>query len=149
MSDTRTQCERCFMYGGHWHDCPNNPSRLEAAEDEAREMDDNDVLQVLCRAFDNWEPIYEEWLSWYDPKDWFHRARGFGAFMRKVLNERNVDDEKRELLASVTARYEAIGKLNAENAALRSENARMAEENERLSHQLNAYITRAVEEDYD
>lgn len=70
-------------------------SRLQRERDE---MDDNDVLQILCRAFDEWEPIYEEWLSWYNPTDWLHRARGFGAFMRKTLDARNLDEGIAEYL---------------------------------------------------
>jgi hypothetical protein len=51
-------------------------------------FDHNDALQILCRAFDEWEPIYDEWLSWYKPTDWIHMSRGFGAFLRKTLQSR-------------------------------------------------------------
>lgn len=43
MSDTRTQCPKCFMYGGHWPDCPNNPAaaslRSEVSEPRTGHVD--------------------------------------------------------------------------------------------------------------
>lgn len=66
--------------------------RLAEVEEELTEyidldgMDNNDALQIVCRAFDDWEPIWEEWKVWYVPKNWFHMSRGLGAFLRgKIL----------------------------------------------------------------
>jgi hypothetical protein len=82
-------------------------------------FDHNDALQVICRAFDNWEPMYDEWLDWYKPTDWIHMSRGFGAFMREKIAARTRDDHIRDLEASLAARYAYIGKLSLENAELR------------------------------
>lgn len=46
-------------------------------------MDENDVLQVLCRVFDDGADVaMDEWREWYKPEQWLGRARAVGAFIR-------------------------------------------------------------------
>lgn len=59
------------------------PSGGEADVD-SDEFRDNCALQVICRAFDNWEPIYERWLA-YDKTQWLWWGRALGAFLRREI----------------------------------------------------------------
>jgi hypothetical protein len=63
----------------------------DAALADVDEMDTNDVLQVLCRVFDDGaDQGMDEWLAWYKPEHWFHSARGLGAFIfTRLKPERN------------------------------------------------------------
>lgn len=59
------------------------PSGGEADVD-SDEFRDNCALQVICRAFDNWEPVYERWLA-YDKTQWLWWGRALGAFLRREI----------------------------------------------------------------
>lgn len=54
------------------------PPAAETGEDD--DDGDNVALQVICRAFDNWEPIYERWLA-YDKSQWLWWGRALGGFL--------------------------------------------------------------------
>lgn len=44
------------------------------------------AMQVLCRVFsDGADAFSQEWLSWYNPKDWLHWSRALGAFIYQRL----------------------------------------------------------------
>lgn len=62
------------------HPAPSG-GEVDVDSDEFR---DNCALQVICRAFDNWEPIYERWLA-YDKTQWLWWGRALGAFLRREI----------------------------------------------------------------
>lgn len=59
---------------------------LESAEEAEWTDDDNTVLQVLCRVFDDGVDVaLPEWREWYKPSEWLGFSRGLGAFIRTRL----------------------------------------------------------------
>ena len=63
-------------------------ARLSPPEEERSGMDENDVVQILCRVFEDAMDeggAYGQWRAWYKPADWFHRSRAFGAFLYTLL----------------------------------------------------------------
>ena len=51
--------------------------------DRKRERNADYVARnVLCRVFlDGADKAMDEWLDWYDPREWFHFSRALGAFI--------------------------------------------------------------------
>lgn len=45
---------------------------------------DNAALEVICRVFDDWEPVYERWLK-RDKTEFFWWGRALGAFIRNEI----------------------------------------------------------------
>lgn len=61
--------------------------RIRELEGEREADDDNTVLQVLCRVFDDGaDRAMEEWFAWYRPGQWLGFSRALGAFIRQRVD---------------------------------------------------------------
>lgn len=68
----------------------DGPTLAKHVEDMAQvyALQTSDVLQIVCRAWDDWEPRWESWLAFRAEHgaSFLHDYRAFGAWMRTQLN---------------------------------------------------------------